>query len=95
MKTSRIELSFEQHEVWRVSQADEIEPRQCPYCSEVSPMIAAENLARVMCESPRNIYKLIDQGDLHYEETDQMQVYVCLRSYSKTGEVKNEKDILV
>ena len=95
MKTSRVELSFEQHEIWRVTSGEEPVARECPFCEESSPMIAAENLARVMCESPRSIYKLIDQGYLHFEETDRMQVYVCLRSYSKRGIVNNEKDILV
>lgn len=88
-------MSFEQHEIWKVTSGREPVTRDCPFCEEGSPMIAAENLARVMGESPRRIYKLIDRGGVHYEETDRMQVYVCLRSYSERGVVNNEKDILV
>jgi hypothetical protein len=82
MKTSRIEMSFEQRETWRVSHGEDVESRQCPYCIETSPMIAVENLAMAMCESPRHIYKQIDNGGLHFIETARMQVLVCLASFS-------------
>jgi len=83
MKTSRLELFFEQRETWRVRRADDVESRSCPYCVEDSPMIAAENLAAAMNESPRTIYKRIDGGDVHFVETAELQVLVCLNSYSE------------
>ena len=83
MKSSRFELFFEQHEIWRVKHADDIESIPCPYCTEESPMIAAEKLASASGESPRNIYKLIDAGDVHFVETANMHVLVCLASFSK------------
>ena len=89
-------MSFEQREIWKVSQGEDVESRQCPYCSESSPMIAAEKLAKVMCESPRDIYKQIDEGVLHFIETERMQVLVCLASFSKRSvDNNNEKEILV
>lgn len=75
-------MSFEQRETWRVSRGAEVGSRQCPYCIEASPMITAEDLAEVMCESPRSIYKQIDGGRLHFIETERMQVLVCLASFS-------------
>ena len=82
MKTSHFEMSFEQREIWSVSHGGDVESRKCPYCSETSPMIAAEKLAKVMCESPRAIYKQIDGGGLHFIETAERQVLVCLATFS-------------
>ncbi len=88
-------MSFEQREIWKVSRGDDVEPQQCPYCRETSPMIAAEKLARAMCESPRVIYKWIDEGGLHFIETERMQVLICLASFSKRSANNNETEILV
>jgi hypothetical protein len=86
MKTSRLELFFEQHEVWRVRHANDLESMPCPRCAEDSPMIAAEKLAEALGESPRNIYKRIDEGSVHFVETEKMHVLVCLTSFSKRSQ---------
>ena len=79
-------MFFEQHEIWRVRHADDLESRLCPRCSEDSPMIAAEKLAEALGESPRNIYKRIGEGSVHFVETEKMHVLVCLESYSKRSQ---------
>ena len=95
MKTSRIELHFEQHEIWRISRSDNAETTMCPYCDEDSAMIGVEHLVAVSGESPRSIYKLIDERQLHFLETPRMQVLVCLASFSKRSNDNNEKEALV
>ena len=83
MKSSHFELVFEQHEIWRVKHASNVESMLCPYCAEETPMITAERLASALCESPRNIYRRIDDGSVHFVETTNMHVLVCLASFSK------------
>lgn len=95
MKTSRIELHFEQHEIWRISRADNAETTICPYCDDESAMIEVEQLARIMGQSPRGIYKLIDEKQVHFLETPRMQVLVCLASFSKRSSDNNDKEALV
>lgn len=45
-------------------------------------MIGAEYMAKIMAASPREIYRKIDDGQLHFVETADLQVLVCLRSFS-------------
>jgi hypothetical protein len=85
MQTSRLELLFEQRETWRVSRGDRVAAAECPFCHMASPMIAAETLARSMRISPREIYKRIECGSLHFTETPEMEVLVCLSSFSETN----------
>ena len=86
MKTSRLEVLFEQREIWRVKHADDPETMPCPFCSEETPMIAAEKLASVLGQSTRAIYKGIDEGKVHFVETASMHMFVCLASYSKRSQ---------
>lgn len=78
-------MSFEQRETWRVSRGDGIEAVECPFCQTTSPMIAAETLAKLARTSPREIYRCVDEGRLHFFETPEMEVLVCLRSFSETN----------
>lgn len=84
MNISRFELAFEQKETWRVSRGENVETQLCPICREASPMIGAEYLAKVMATSPREVYRKVDSGLLHFVETVEMQVLVCLRSFSNS-----------
>lgn len=79
-------MFFEQHEIWRVRQANDPETIPCPFCADETPMIAAEKLAEALGESPRNIYKRIDEGSVHFVETETMHVLVCLTSFSKRSQ---------
>jgi len=86
MKTSRLEVLFEQHEIWRVKHASDLETMPCPFCTKETPMITAEKLASALGESTRAIYKLIDEGKVHFFETANMHVFVCLASYSNRSQ---------
>lgn len=95
MKTSSVKISFEQHEIWRVSHTDNAETADCPYCGEDSPMIKVEKLAATIQTSPIAIYRLIFAGGLHFLETPQKQVFVCLNSFSERSVESNERENLV
>lgn len=83
MTTARIEMSFVQRETWRVSRGDGVDAAECPFCRTSSPMIAAETLAKLARTSPREIYRCIDEGRLHFYETHELEVLVCLTSFSE------------
>ena len=95
MKETSIEIFYEQHEVWRVSQADSAEITSCPCCGEDSPMVRVEKLAAALQTSPMAIYKLIIVSGLHFVETPQKYVLVCLNSFSKRSVEDYEKENLV
>ena len=83
MKTKRTEVSFESREVWRIHPAAGNETRQCPICPGASPMILAEELARASSRSPREVYREIERGRVHFFESPNAQMYVCLASFSE------------
>src|SRR4030095_1604339 len=95
MKTSRIEFSFEEHEIWRIDNREGSGSLSCTECRDDSPMITAEKLEEAICAIPRNIYNRLENGDVHFVETEKLQVLVCLASFSKLKVDKNEKGILV
>lgn len=74
-------MSFEQRETWRVSRGDGVDAVECPFCPTSSPMIAAETLAKLSRTSPREIYRQVDGGGLHFVETPELELLVCLRSF--------------
>lgn len=82
MKTKRLEFSFEQQEIWQISHSADTEIPVCPLCVNLTPMLTAEKLARTFRISPREIYRQIELGLLHFHETPQSQVFVCLDSFS-------------
>ncbi|HEY0427024.1 MAG TPA: hypothetical protein VGC76_04380 [Pyrinomonadaceae bacterium] len=83
MKKTRVEISFEQREIWRVSRADKAETQICPFCLNDAPMISAEDLAALAAASPREIYRQIERGTLHFVETADKQIFVCFASFSE------------
>lgn len=76
-------MSFVQRETWRISRGDAGDAVDCPFCSVVTPMIAAETLARLAGISPRDVYRRVEEGCLHFIETPKMELLVCLNSFSE------------
>ena len=85
MNSKRIEVSFESREIWRIRQATGAEMRQCPDCPNAAPMLLVEDLAKTSGISPREIYRAIEQGVLHFLEGEQAQVFVCLATFSESN----------
>ena len=94
MKKTRTEIFFEQRESWRISRFDKRETPICPFCFDDAPMLSAENLAIFAETSPREIYRQIERGFVHFVETANREIFVCFASFSKRSLENNEKTIL-
>ncbi|HKQ77935.1 MAG TPA: hypothetical protein VJ810_29830 [Blastocatellia bacterium] len=71
---------------------DEI-PTECLICGEEVKMIAAEKAATICRCSRRKIYRLIEEGALHFFEIPDGEVLVCGRSLSqKMDELASRND---
>ncbi len=46
-------------------------------------MVAAEIAARVFDLSPREIYRLVEEGAIHFLETPELNVLICLGSFDE------------
>jgi len=54
-------------------------------------MVLVEALAKSDHRSPREIYRAIEQGQLHFLESSDAQVFVCLASFSERNKPKGSQ----
>jgi len=52
----------------------------CPECARQARMVRPEEAAILADLSPRAIYRRVEDGRLHFTETTQGQLWVCLNS---------------
>ncbi len=82
----RTEITIEQHEITVVhSGAHKLLPAAparawCALCEQEVVVLSAETAAQVAGVSRREIYRRLERGDLHFKETAEGVVQVCLTS---------------
>lgn len=87
--TEKTRIEIEVSEVVAYSSRSERFENFCPVCKCMSEMSTAQVAAVVSHMSEREIYKLVEAGDLHFLETD--RVLICLNSlpgYQKTNTIE-------
>lgn len=55
----------------------------CDRCEKENVMLEPEKIAQVTKIKQREIYRLIETGDLHFIERDDEKIFVCLESLIK------------
>src|SRR5687767_6474792 len=60
--------------------------RWCAGCGADSAMLAPEAAARATGTSARQIYRLVEAGRVHFAETPDGALFVCLSSLGPPGE---------
>ena len=81
MKTKRrIVIAMRQDEVFVFRRPLESTQNWCPACSAEVTMVTPEQAALVRYLTPRIIYRLIEAGDVHFLESQEGAVLVCLSS---------------
>lgn len=56
----------------------------CDECCLTVPMVTPERAAVLMQTTPRIIYRQIENGELHFIETDKGDLFVCCRCLEST-----------
>jgi hypothetical protein len=79
----RTTVSVETRKVTVVRPATETVEFWCENCRRQVPMFLPEAAARLAQVSPRAIYRLIENNQIHCIETDQGEVFVCARSLNR------------
>ena len=59
----------------------------CAECATVVPMITPEHAAQLCRTVPRAIYRLVENGELHFTDVDSGGLLVCVESLGLTREV--------
>ena len=80
----KVEIIFEVEETIVLRQGEQIGSEFCPQCRLVSAMIAPRAIAISSGAKEREIFRLIEAGEIYFVETDGVRVCLsCLHRYSK------------
>ena len=76
----RVESNSERPQAFVINRAGVAEQRSCSRCTESSGMITAEEAAALQSVSTRVIYRWLEDGAIHFIETSEGQLFICLRT---------------
>jgi hypothetical protein len=88
----KTEIEIEVNETVAYSRSSERFENYCPTCKRMSEMATPQVASILSHTTEREIYKLVETGDVHFVETD--RVLVCLNSmpgYQVTEQTKGEQ----
>lgn len=57
------------------------EQRKCSECSETSGLITPHEAAAIRGVSTRVIYRWLEDRSIHFVETDDGELFICLRTF--------------
>jgi hypothetical protein len=83
----KVEIMFEVEETIVLRQGERIGSEFCPHCQLVSAMVAPRAIAIISGAKEREIFRLIEAGEIYFVEADGVQVCLsCLHRYgSESG----------
>jgi hypothetical protein len=85
-KRRRTEKTVEIHEVYVISQTSGPLPALCAECSAGDAiMVAAEQAAVIASVPARAIYRWVESGMVHYRESPDGSLVVCVKSLPAGG----------
>ena len=80
-KTRRTEKTVEIHEIYAIRTASGSLPALCAECSTGDAIMLAADHAALLSHVPtRMIYRLVETGSIHYRETPNGSLVVCVRT---------------
>lgn len=93
MKKRRVELMIETHHTWIIRKPGPIAPAWCAECARTVHMITADEAAGIARQSTRTIYSWVEARRLHYQETLEGFLFVCLDSLLLAGSAATARKV--
>ena len=85
MKKRTTKTTIEIHQVYAIRQAEAFAPLLCSECAtDEASMITPDEAAMVTGISTRTIYLWVEDGIIHFRETPNGSLLVCLNSFPLT-----------
>ncbi len=89
---SRAEITVETQQIVIIRQAEPLISRWCSNCAATVQMVASEKAAILLRSSQRAICRQVEAGQLHFSETGDGKLFICLNSITnhlntKPGEI--------
>ena len=79
-RRKRTETTIESHEVWVVRRARPVSPAWCDLCAGRAGMLTPDEAAQWRGVSTRTVYQWVEAGSLHFAETADGALLICLAS---------------
>lgn len=76
----RTTISFETQRLSVIRSAGEPVDLWCKDCGLVVPMFVPERIAALAHTAPREIYRRVEAGELHFVENDSGELLICSQS---------------
>jgi len=87
----RIEITVEKHRLLVLSRRNRSVEAWCKTCDEQVQMVTPDEAAQLWNVSTRTIYRRIENGRLHFTETERGFSLICIQSLERNG-VSNDHD---
>jgi hypothetical protein len=84
-KKRRTEIVVEREQVLVIKRLDNRESRRCVECGGQTEMVSVDEGAVLTCLSARAIYRRVEAGQLHFIETEEGLLLVCVHSLLDPG----------
>jgi hypothetical protein len=85
-----VELFVETNRRFVIRQSDQTKPFFCPQCNE--PMLAAEQAALLYGIGRREVYRQVENENIHFAEIETGAVMICISSLATACDDKNKKE---
>ncbi|MBI3653384.1 MAG: hypothetical protein HY231_20330 [Acidobacteria bacterium] len=81
MKSRKItEITIEIHEEWIIRRAQHQAQGRCADCNDQLTMITIDEAAALAQVSARAVYRWVESSQIHFVETEDGQLLVCINS---------------
>jgi excisionase family DNA binding protein len=81
----RTEITVETERVVVIRQSRSVAPAWCAACAQPATMLSAEEAAAVAGVTRRTIYRWVEAEKVHFVETSDGLLLLCLNSFRKQG----------
>lgn len=79
-KKKRTEMVVEREQVLVIRRLDDRQPRWCAECAGQAQMVSVDEAAVLAGLSERTIYRRVEAGQLHFAESTDGLLLVCVKS---------------
>ena len=90
-KLEQTRITVRKSEVIVIWKSQGIALADCPQCNKQAEMLSAEQIVTLTGISSLNLFKLVESGQIHFRETAQGHLLICLESLRADGQqIKGE-----
>jgi hypothetical protein len=79
----RTEITIESRKLTLIRRVGGVKRTWCPSCNKEVEMLSADEAVILFRLSSRKIHRMVDEGKLHFTETPDGLLLICMNSFSR------------